>query len=146
MKKGICILTVLLLGCLAGLYGKKITHIITPKTESKTIRFKVFAGTDYSTFLYKKSTAKVILSVYKFEGDQQELVWEGVIDKGAIKNYPSSANSLFREVSVHNINDHNETLAAYYKVIYDYKGSKMFYEEGLTLSAGSGTDSLNIAM
>jgi hypothetical protein len=146
MKKGISILIFLLLTGVAGLYGKKISHIITAKPETKTIHFRVFAGTDYSTSLYKKSRAKVVLTVCKFVDDRQEVIWEGVIDEGRIKNYPPCNNPVFREVSVHNVFDRDETLAAYYKVIYDYKGSRMFYEEGITLSPGSLTDSLNISI
>jgi hypothetical protein len=146
MKKGISILMVFLFSGAMALYGKKISHIITAKPVTKTIRFLVFTGTDYSSSLYKKSNAKVILTICRFYDDKQQIVWEGVIDKGSIKNYPSSPNSLFREVSVYNIFDRTETLAAYYKVIYDYKGSKMSYEEGLSLSAGSGADSLKISI
>jgi len=146
MKKGICILMFLLLTGVAGLYGKRISHIITSKPDTKTIHFRVFAGTDYSTFLYKKSRAKVVLTVCKFVDDKQEVVWEGVVDKGSTRNYPSSINPLFREVKIHNVYDRNETLAAYYKVIYNYKGSQMFYEKGISLSPGSHTDSLNIAL
>jgi len=146
MKKGICVLMFLLLGCIAGLYGKKISHIIKPKSDTKTVRFLVFAGTDYSTRLYKKSRAKVILTICKFTGDQEEVVWEGVVDEGLIKNYPSRLNSVFKEVAVYNVWDRTQTLAAYYKVIYDYKGSRMSYQEGITLGDGSGTDTLRIAI
>lgn len=146
MKKGIFILVFFLFSGVMALYGKKISHIIAEKPKTKTVRFSVFAGTDYSTFLYKKSKAKVILTICRFNHDKQEVVWEGVIDRGSIKNYPSFANSIFKEVSVHNVYDRNETLAAYYKVIYDYKGSKMSYEEGISLSAGSGADSLKISI
>ena len=128
------------------LYGKKISRIITQRPETKTVRFSVFAGTDYSTPLYKKSKAKVVLTICRFYNDKQEVVWEGVIDKGSIKNYPSRQNAVFREVSVHDVIDHTETLAAYYKVIYDYKGSEISYEEGISLSRGSNTDSLKIGI
>jgi len=146
MKKGIFILMFFLLSGIAGLYGKKISHIIKPKSDTKTVRFFVFAGTDYSTNLYKKSKARVILTICRFRGAQEEVVWEGVVDEGAIKNYPSRVNSILKEVSVYNVSDRIETLAAYYKVVYDYKGSTMTYQEGITLGDGSGTDSLKIAI
>ncbi|MDQ6812246.1 MAG: hypothetical protein M3040_00680 [Bacteroidota bacterium] len=146
MKKGIFILVFFLFSSVVVLYGKKIRHIIAEKPETKTVRFSVFAGTDYSTFLYKKSKAKVILSIYRFENKEQILVWQGEIDRGSIKNYPAASNPLFKEVSVFNVYDHNETLAAYYKVVYDYKGSQVSYEEGISLGAGSGLDTFNIAI
>ena len=146
MKKGIFILVVFLFTGVIAMYGKRMRHIIAEKPETKTVRFSVFAGTDYSTFPYKKSKARVILTIYRFIDNKQELVWEGQINKGSVKSYPSDANPLFKEVSVYNVYDRNETLAAYYKVIYDYKGSTVSYEEGLSLSPGSGADSLNISI
>ncbi|MCW3113742.1 MAG: hypothetical protein JWR18_2138 [Segetibacter sp.] len=144
MKKGIFVLVVFLFTGIIGMYGKRIGHIIAEKPEIKTVRFSVFAGTDYSKYQYKKSKAKVVLTVYRFAGDKQELVWEGEIDKGSIKSYPSPDQPIFKEVSVFNVYDRNETLAAYYKVIYDYKGSEISYEEGISLSAGSNIDLLKI--
>lgn len=146
MRKGIFILVMFLFTGVMALYGKKISYIITPRPTTKTVRFSVFAGTDYSTPLYKKSKAKIVLTIVKFYGDKQEVIWEGLIDEGSIKNYPAADKPVFREVSVHNIYDNTETVAAYYNVIYDYKGSKISYEEGLTLSAGSNEDSLRIGI
>ena len=146
MKKGFFILVIFLFTGIIGMYGKRIRHIIAEKPETKTVRFLVFAGTDYSTFPYKNSKAKVILTIYRFIDNRQELVWEGEINKGFIKGYPAVTNPLFKEVSVYNVYDRNETLAAYYKVVYDYKGSKVSYEEGVSLSAGSGSDSLRISI
>ncbi len=146
MKKSVCILAFLILSGAVGLYGKKISVMMFEKPESKTVRFSVFAGTDYSTSLYKKSKAKVILSIYKYRGNSQQLVWEGMIDQGNIKNYPTSEKPLFREVSVKNVYDRKEKLAAFYTVIYDSKGSKLSYEDGINLSDGNATDSLRISI
>ena len=146
MKKSISFLVIFLLTGVMALYGKKMSHLITAKPETKTVRFSVFAGTDYSPSLYKKSKAKVVLTIVKFKGDKQEVMWEGTIDEGYVKNYPSPDKSLFREVSVHNVYDYNESLAAYYTVIYDYKGSKISYQEGISLSGGSRIDSMKISI
>lgn len=72
------------------------------------------------------------------------MVWEGIVDQGSIKNYPTQAEPIIKEVSIYQVYDRHETLAAYYKVLYDYKGSEMFYEDGISLSSGSGLDSLQI--
>jgi hypothetical protein len=146
MKKGICILAVFLISGAATLYGKKIKQIISEKPENKTISFSIFAGTDYSSSLYKKSRAKVILTVCKFNGDNQEVVWQGVINDRGVKNYPSSVDPLYREVCIYNVFDRYEKLAAYYQVIYDSKGSKLSYVQGIPLAAGSQKDSLKISI
>jgi hypothetical protein len=126
------------------LYGKRITYLISEKPENKTVRFSVFAGTDYSGSLYKKTKTKVKLTIVKCTGDKQEVAWEGVVDEGRVKNYPASSKPLYREVRVYNVYDRNETLAAYYEVVYDSKGSKMSYMQGIILSPGSNVDSLQI--
>lgn len=146
MKKGICILAVFLISGAATLYGKKIRQIISEKPESKTVSFSIFAGTDYSSSLYKRSKAKVILTVCKFRGDKQEIVWQGVVDDRGVKNYPSSFNPLYKEVCIYNVFDRYEKLAAYYQVIYESKGSTFTYVEGIPLTAGSKKDSLLISI
>ncbi|MGI8637305.1 MAG: hypothetical protein ACR2KZ_18075, partial [Segetibacter sp.] len=127
MKRFICILAVFLISGAATLYGKKIRQIISEKPETKTVSFSVYAGTDYSASLYKKSRAKVILTVCKFSKGTQEIVWQGMVDNGGVKNYPSSLNPLYKEVSVYNVFDSHEKLAAYYEVIYESRGSKLSY-------------------
>lgn len=146
MRKGIFILVIFLFTGIIGMYGSRIRQIIAEKSETKTIRFSVFAGTDYSKSIYNKSNAKIFLSVYKYNRGKQELVWEHEIDKGSVKNYPSILKSVFREVTVYNVYDRNETLAAFYRVVYDYKGSMLSYQEGISLSKGSITDSLKISI
>ena len=146
MKKGLLVLVLFLFSGAMALYGKRISYLIAEKPQTKTVRFSVFAGTDYSSALYKRSKAKVFLTICRFSGSQQEIVWEGIIDEGYIKNYPETGNSLIREISVHNVYDVNESLAAYYKVIYDNKGSEMSYQQGISLSPGTGIDSLKISI
>lgn len=146
MKKSICILVVFLISGAATLYGKKIGQIILGKPENKTVRFSVYAGTDYSAPLYNRSRAKVILTICRFANNKQQIVWQEVIDNGKNKNYPASSKPLYREVSVYNVFDRTETLAAYYEVIYNTKGSKMSYVQGIPLSQGSKADSLQISI
>ena len=146
MKKCISLLAVFLISGAVALYGKKIYYIISEKPESKTVEFSIYAGSDYSSKLYKKSKARVILTVCKFSGNNQEIVWQEEVDKGSMKNYPSSENALFKKVSVHNVFESKETLAAYYEVIYESKGSKLSYQKGLLLSRGSNENSLDISL
>jgi len=146
MKKGICVLAAFLISGAASLYGKKIRQMISEKPENKTISFSVFAGTDYSAPLYRKQKARVILTICRFKGGKQEIIWQEVIDKGNINNYPDSSKVLYREVSVNNVFDSKEIVAAYYKVLYNSKGSKISYENGISLLPGSRSDSLQISI
>lgn len=144
MKKGILMLVVFLISGAATLYGKKIRQIVFEKPESKTVRFVVFAGTDYSAPIYKKEKAEVALTISRLVDGKEEVVWEEVLDKGSVRNFPKYSNPMYREVCVHNVFDSRETLVAYYKVSYDSKKSKMSYVQGMVLTSGSQLDSLQI--
>ena len=126
------------------LYGKKISFMVYEKPATKTVEFSVFAGSDYSASLYKKSKARVVLTVYKYAGDSREVVWEGNVDEGNVKNYPSIYQPVVRKVSIYNVFESKETLVAAYKVIYDSKESKLSYEDGIILSKGSASDTLAV--
>ena len=139
-------MTMIIICCGESLYGKKIYNVIVEKPETKTVCFSIAAGTDYSSSIYKKSKVKVHLSIYKFAGPDRELVWEGIVDEGKIQQYPTTAKQLYREVTVYNVFDSHETLAAYYEVEYNSKGSKISYSEGRRLSKGTSCDSLNISI
>jgi hypothetical protein len=134
MRKGIFLLAVLLFGTAFVLYGKKIRNKIYEKPSAKTVEFSVYAGSGYSSSLYKKSKAKVVLTVYKYAGDSREIVWEGNIDKGNIKNYPLVQNAVVRRVSIYNVYESRETLVAAYKVVYKSKDSEFSYEDGTILT------------
>ena len=73
MKKGISLVAVLVMSSAIALYGKKISFMIYEKPATKTVEFSVFAGSDYSSSLYKKSKASVVLTVYKYAGDSGKL-------------------------------------------------------------------------
>jgi hypothetical protein len=144
MKKGISLVAVLIMSSAIALYGKKISFMIYEKPATKTVEFSVYAGSDYSASLYKKSKARVVLTVYKYAGESREVVWEGNIDEGNIKNYPMLYRPLIRKVSIHNVLESRETLVAAYRVIYDSRESNLSYEDGVILSKGSTSDTLAV--
>lgn len=144
MKKGILMLAVFIISGAATLYGKKIRHIIFEKPENKTVRFLVFAGTDYSAPIYKKEKAKVSLTISRLRNGKEEVVWQEVLDKGSVRNFPGYSEAMYREVCVHNVFDSRETLVAYYTVSYASRKSKMSYVQGEALPSGSGVDSLQV--
>ena len=144
MKKGISLVVVLIMSSAIALYGKRISFLIYEKPATKTVEFSVYAGSDYSSSLYKKSKARVVLTVYKYAAENREIVWEGNIDEGNIKNYPSASKPVIRKVSIHNVLESRETLVAAYRVIYDSRESKLSYEDGVILSKGSTSDTLAV--
>ncbi|HEX8278468.1 MAG TPA: hypothetical protein VF540_07225, partial [Segetibacter sp.] len=125
MKKLIALITLFFISGAIALYGKKINYLMFEKGKTKTVKFSIYAGSDYSASLYKKSKARVVLTVYRFAGNERTVVWEGSVDEGRIKNYPASSDPLIRKVSIYNVFESQETLVASYKVVYDSKESKL---------------------
>jgi hypothetical protein len=144
MKKSILVLGPFLFSL--ALQGK-VQEIMKPaKPVVKTVQFSVFAGSSYSNVLYNQLEGKVLLSVWKYNGNCQELLWQCIVDEGKLKDYPGSDKAIFREVSIYGISERKETLVAGYEVIYDTKGSKMFYNKGKILPVGDKDFKLNISI
>ncbi|GEO07802.1 hypothetical protein SAE01_02980 [Segetibacter aerophilus] len=137
-------LVVFLISGAATLYGKKIRQIIFEKPQNKTVRFLVFAGTDYSAPIYKKEKATVSLTISRLTNGKEEIVWQEVLDKGSVRNFPNYSNAMYREVCVHNVFDNRETLVAYYTVSYASRKSQMSYVQGEALPQGSALDTLQV--
>ncbi len=82
-----------------------VREMITPeKPMTKTIRFSVYASGNYSKSIYKQSEAKILLSIWKYKGQLREQVWEGTIDAGKLRDFPSADNALLREVNLYDVN------------------------------------------
>lgn len=146
MKKCVLFVTLFFITGAAALYGKRINNLIYEKPQTKTVQYSVYAAKGYSSSIYRKSKVRVVLSIYKFSPNTVEMVWEGIIDEARLKSYPSSSNPAFREVSVHNVLDSKETLAAYYKVIYVSEGSELSYEKGVSLGKGAKAEAVAIEL
>lgn len=124
-----------------------VTDIIKPELPvSKTIRFSVFAATDYSSPLYKDSKAKVLLSIWKYEGSAHKLLWSDIIDEGKLKNYPVEESALFREVILNNVREKSEKLVVGYKIILNSKGSELSYEKGFIVPVGKKSKELAVSL
>ncbi len=125
----------------------EVQDIIKPEQPvTKTVQFSVFAGSKYSSSLYKHSKAKVELSIWKRNKSYTEMVWHATIDAGKLKNYPSFDSAIFKEVNVHGIIEGRETLIAGYKVIYDWKGSKLSYDRGKIVTEGTKANKVTVGI
>lgn len=127
-----------------GLYGKRFSVLIAEKPVARSIEFAVYAGSDYSSPLYKKSSAKVVLSLYRFADNSRELLWEGEVNEGSVKNYPSETDPIIKRVTLYNVFEKRETIVASYKVIYDALESELSYEDGMVLTRGEKENSVAI--
>ena len=124
-----------------------VTDIIKPEVPvSKTIRFSVFASTNYASALYHQSKAKVLLSIWKYKGKDQKLLWSEIIDEGKLNKYPLEEDALFREIYIPQVYEKSERLVLSYKIIYNSKGSELSYEKGYYVPAGDKPKELPVAL
>ena len=131
-------------GGVRSIQGGVKSLIVAEKPVTKTVQFSIFKQSAYSGKLYKQSKAKVFLSIWKCNGNNEEIVWSSTIDAGKLTNYPTEAKALFREITLHNIKERKETLIAGYKITYDSKGSKLSYERGNVVNIGDTVNTLKI--
>jgi len=145
MKKIIFLISIFLISGAIALQGKISGFKFREKVQTRTVQFSIFVGTNYSGKLYKKSKAKVILSVYRLQGNSKDVLWESIVDRGNLRNYPQRNNALFRNLTFYNIPEHSQQIVASYKVVYNTKASEMAYEENCLLSGAKG-DTLQISL
>ncbi len=79
----------------------------------------------------KADTSTLHLKLETYNQDKEVMLQQSVSLADTIKN---------------ELNDRHETLAAFYKVEYNYKGSLLSYQEGISLANGSNIDSLMISI
>ena len=124
-----------------------VREMITPeKPMTKTIRFSVYASGNYSKSLYRQSKAKILMSIWKYKGSTREQIWEGTIDAGKLRDYPTAENPLFREVNLYDVKEHKQMLVAGYKVIYDSKGSTLAYDQGYIVPVGDSVKAVTVML
>jgi hypothetical protein len=145
MKKILFFAAIFLSFAAIALQGKITSVIVPEKLVTKTVEFSMFLANNYTAPIFKKSSAKIVLTVYKLKGNSQEILWQIVVDKGNLKNYPSYEKSLFRKVSIYNIHEQSESVVASYKVIYDTRGSEFSYAKTSFIKSAI-TDTLLIAI
>ena len=138
MKKFIFFVAVFLTCGTIALQGKMTTLLIKEKVVTKTAVFSIFQASNYSSKLYKKSNAKIVLTVYKITGNLQKTLWETIIDRGNLRNYPLIIKPLYRKLSFYNIYEQTEDIVASYKVIYNTRGSEFSYEQNCLLKNATG--------
>lgn len=145
MKKVVLVICAILLSGAATLYGRRVWEFYD-KRQEKTVRFEIFAGTDYSNSIYKRSKAQVELTICRFANAKKELLWESTVNEGTLQNIPTSSKPVYKQVVIHGVHDKSEILAAYYQVRYVTGRSTIEYTHDLRLSPGSSIDSVQISL
>lgn len=138
MKKTISFIAVFLISGAVAIQGKMANMVMQDKVTNKVVDYSIIAAGNYSGALYKNTTAKVVLTVYKLTGDEQQILWETTIDKGKLKNYPYKKEPLVRRLCFYNIHEYKEDLIASYRIIYYYRGYELYYEKNYLIKNSTG--------
>jgi hypothetical protein len=138
MKKIISLVVAFLLVSVIALQGKIKGVVIHEKVLTKTIEFSIFLANSYSSALYKNSKAKVVLTVYKLNTNNKEILWNAIVDKGTLNEYPLFGKRIYKRLTVFNIKEHSDSLVASYKITYNTRGSEFSYEQNYLIELTKG--------
>jgi len=107
---------------IAGSY-KPIMEEIKSKPVRKTVSFSLHKASDYSSKVYKGSSAKVYVSVEKVRNTTRKIVWDTTLDDKPLAKYPSAKEAFLQKVTIENVIESKEHLEINYLLTYNSQGS-----------------------
>ncbi|MBD0376736.1 MAG: hypothetical protein ICV51_14040 [Flavisolibacter sp.] len=146
MKKLILTL-VLTVAVIATSFYAQIKNCIYPeKTISKDISLKVFAGSDYSAKAYDHSVAKLHITVFKVQGNENTIVLEKEYPALHLEKFPSLTQTVDQTLHISGVVDSREQIVIVYTIKYKTKGSVLTIENAKWVAKGIEKDQLHITI
>ena len=102
---------------------RPIMREINSKPVAKNVSFLLYKGSNYSSKVYKGSSAQVYVSVEKVRNTARTIVWDTTFDSKQLNKYPSAKKSLSQKVTIPNVIESKEHLEINYLLTYKSKGS-----------------------
>ncbi len=144
MKKHLLWLPAAFIGGTAA-FQQPVRNWVNPEQPvNKNIQLAVYANGNYTSDAYKKSCAKLDITVTKIRGSKSTVVWSKIFDYKELKDYPICKNALTLQISIPNVFDSKERIVITYKLTYDSKGSILEMESDKEISKGSKNDQVYI--
>lgn len=138
MKKHLLWIPVLLIAAAAAMHTQ-VSAVINPaEPVEKNISFAVYKGSNYSSDVYKHTSAQVHITVEKVSCDKRTIVWEQTLDARQLNQYPSVQEALKQTVKIPNVLNNKERIEVSYTLTYDSQGSTLQMQGG-TVMTDSGT-------
>ena len=100
-----------------------IMNVIRDKPVEKTILFSLNKGSNYSSKVYRGSSAEIYIAVEKVGGTTRTIVWDTTLDARLLSKYPSATKAMSKKVTVPNVIEKKEHLEMNYILTYNSNGS-----------------------
>ena len=121
-----------------------IMSVLRDKPVEKTILFSLYKAGNYSSRVYKGSSAEIYIAVEKVRSTTRTVVWDTTLDARLLRNYPSAKNAMSKKIIIPDVIENKERLEMHYILTYNSKGSilKMQSDDFIF----SSTDTLKIML
>ena len=90
---------------------------------SRTISFSLYKGSNYTSQIYKSSSATINIAIWKIRNASQDLVWDTTIDAKQLSKYPLFKKAISKTVTIPHIYKRKDHLEINYVLTYNSKGS-----------------------
>jgi hypothetical protein len=102
---------------------KPIKEALKENPVERTISFRLYKGSNYSTKIYNCSSAEIYIAVEKVKNTSHTTVWDTTFDAKLLNKYPSAKNVVAQKVTIQNVIENKEHLEMHYVLKYNSKGS-----------------------
>ena len=125
MKKNLLWLTFVLItsGVVIASSYNPIMDRINEVPVTRTISFSVYKGSNYTSHVYKESSAAIYITIRKIRNASQDLVWDTTIDAKLLSKYPLFKKAISKTVVVPKIYKSEDRLEISYILNYSSNGS-----------------------
>ena len=90
---------------------------------TRTISFSVYKGSNYTSQVYKESSAAIYIRIRKIRNASQDLIWDTTIDAKLLSKYPLFKKAISKTVIVPKIYKSEDRLEINYILNYSSNGS-----------------------
>ena len=116
-----------------------IMNVIRDKPVEKTILFSLNKGSNYSSKVYRGSSAEIYIAIEKVGGTTRTIVWDTTLDAKLLSKYPSSKKALSQKITIPGVIEDKEHLEMNYILTYNSNGSVLKLQSPRFISNGNDT-------
>ena len=103
-----------------------VKEATAPKFETQNISFSVYKGADYTSAVYRNSSAGVHIIIEKVNTKgKRTKVWDKTLSSKTLSQYASMQAAVPENITVHGVNKNREHLEVTYILIYNSQGNEL---------------------
>ena len=121
-----------------------IMSVIRDNPVEKTILFSLNKGSNYSSKVYRGSSAEIYIAVEKVGGTTRTIVWDTTLDAKLLSKYPSSKKALSQKITIPGVIQDKEHLEMNYILTYNSNGSVLKLQSPRFISNGNDTIAITL--